>query len=186
MANVIFKQGTRAQYNALADKDAMTLYWLTDTQELYKGEVLYGKGTEATNLASGLMSAADKVKLDSIGAGVTGLSAVDASIALDSGENGAVTVGVKVSQEPGNALELKEDGMFVSHADTAGGNGIDVTDNTVSIKLDEVNANGLSVGADGLRLDAATAETAGAMSAADKAALEDVIASVTWGDLGGE
>ena len=48
MANVIFKQGTRAQYDAIATKDVNTLYWLTDTQELFKGEVLYGKGTEAT------------------------------------------------------------------------------------------------------------------------------------------
>lgn len=64
MANVIFKQGTRAQYNAISVKDANTLYWLTDTLELFKGEVLYGKGAEATALASGLMSAADKAKLD--------------------------------------------------------------------------------------------------------------------------
>ena len=69
MANVIFKQGTRAQYDAIATKDVNTLYWLTDTQELFKGEVLYGKGTEATTLASGLMSAADKAKLDSLGSG---------------------------------------------------------------------------------------------------------------------
>lgn len=33
MANVIFKQGTRAQYDAIATKDVNTLYWLTDTQE---------------------------------------------------------------------------------------------------------------------------------------------------------
>ena len=46
MANVIFKQGTRAQYDAIATKDVNTLYWLTDTQELFKGEVLYGKATK--------------------------------------------------------------------------------------------------------------------------------------------
>ena len=48
MANVIFKQGTRAQYDAIATKDSNTLYWLSDTQELFKGDVLYGKGAEAT------------------------------------------------------------------------------------------------------------------------------------------
>lgn len=90
MANVIFKQGTLAQYNALAVKDANTLYWLYDARRLYKGEVLYAVGAEATNLASGLMSAADKAKLDSIGEG-----------------------GVQVSAKEGNALTVQEDGLFV-------------------------------------------------------------------------
>lgn len=281
MANVIFKQGTRAQYNAISVKDANTLYWLTDTQELFKGEVLYGKGAEATALASGLMSAADKAKLDALSAGgAAGLTAVDASVVLTSGEDGT-TIGVQVSKEEGNALELKEDGLFVSPAATSGaveftiekqvtpeegfaatyklkrtaegadtyvgdainipkdavlsggtyeivetadtpyagaevgdpyvdlvvanaeeshiyiplkglvdtvkaGDGISVTDNTVSIKLDEANANGLAVGADGLSMAVATATSAGAMSAEDKANLDAVMSSIVWGDLGDE
>lgn len=279
MANVIFKQGTRAQYNAISVKDANTLYWLTDTLELFKGEVLYGKGAEATALASGLMSAADKAKLDALSAGgAAGLTAVDASVILASGEDGT-TIGVQVSKEKGNALELKEDGLFVSPAVTSGavefvierqvtpeegfaatyklkrtaegadtyvgdainipkdavlsggtyeivetadtpyagaevgdpyvdlvvanaeeshiyiplkglvdtvkaGDGISVTDNTVSIKLDEANANGLAVGADGLSMAVATATSAGAMSAEDKANLDAVMSSIVWGDLG--
>lgn len=281
MANVIFKQGTRAQYNAISVKDANTLYWLTDTQELFKGEVLYGKGAEATTLASGLMSAADKQKLDSLAAGgAAGLTAVDASVILASGEDGT-TIGVQLSKDEGNALELKADGLFVSPAATSGavefsieeqatatdgsvktyklkrtegenatyvgdaieipkdkvlkggtfeivdtadapytgaevgdpyvdlvledadnthiyipmkglvdtvaaGDGITVTNNTVSIKLDAANANGLAVGADGLSMAVATDTTAGAMSAADKAALDTVVACVAWGDLGDE
>lgn len=78
MANVIFKVGTKAQYNALETKDTNTLYWLTDVLELYKGEALYGTGAEATNLASGLMSAADKAKLDTITVDENGLVGVDA------------------------------------------------------------------------------------------------------------
>lgn len=279
MANVIFKQGTRAQYDAITVKDANTLYWLTDTQELLKGEVLYGKGAEATALASGLMSAADKAKLDALSTGGSvGLSAVDASVVLGSDESGTTTIGVQVSKESGNALELKSDGLFVSptgastdiefsieaqetpengysatyklkrtEGDTstyvgdainipkdavltggtyriveisdtpytgaevgdpyvdlvvantenshiyiplkglvdtvAAGDGISVTNNTVSIKLDAVNTNGLTVGTDGLSLAEATTTTAGAMSASDKAALNSVVASVTWGDL---
>lgn len=279
MANVIFKQGTRAQYNAISVKDANTLYWLTDTLELFKGEVLYGKGAEATALASGLMSAADKAKLDALSAGgAAGLTAVDASVILASGEDGT-TIGVQVSKGEGNALELKEDGLFVSPAVTSGavefvierqvtpeegfaatyklkrtaegadtyvgdainipkdavlsggtyeivetadtpyagaevgdpyvdlvvanaeeshiyiplkglvdtvkaGDGISVTDNTVSIKLDEANANGLAVGADGLSMAVATATSAGAMSAEDKANLDAVMSSIVWGDLG--
>lgn len=281
MANVIFKQGTRAQYDAIAVKDASTLYWLTDTQELFKGDVLYGKGAEATALASGLMSAADKAKLDALSAGgAAGLTAVDASVILASGEDGT-TIGVQVSKETGNALELKEDGLFVSPAAASGaveftiekqetpedgfsatyklkrtvdgadtyvgdtinipkdavlsggtyeivdtadvpyagaevgdpyvdlvvanaeeshiyiplkglvdtvkaGDGITVTNNTVSIKLDEANANGLAVGADGLSMAVATATSAGAMSAEDKTNLDAVMSSIVWGDLGDE
>jgi len=281
MANVIFKQGTRAQYDAIAVKDASTLYWLTDTQELFKGEILYAKGTEATTLASGLMSAADKAKLDNLAAGgAIGLTAVDASVILGSDENGT-TIGVQISKEEGNALELKEDGLFVSPAATSGavefaiekqdtpedgfsatyklkrtadgtdtyigdainipkdavlsggtyeivdtadtpyvgaevgdpyvdlvvanaeeshiyiplkglvdtvkaGDGIAVTNNTVSIKLDEANANGLAVSTDGLSMAVATTTSAGAMSAEDKANLDAVMSSIVWGDLGDE
>ena len=252
MANVIFKQGTRAQYDAIATKDVNTLYWLTDTQELFKGEVLYGKGTEATALASGLMS-----------------------------DDNGTTIGVQVSKSEGNVLELKEDGLFVSPAAASGavefaiekqstpeegfsatyklkrtaegtgtyvgdainipkdavlsggtyeivktadtpyagavvgdpyvdlvvanaeeshiyiplkglvdtvkaGDGISVANNTVSVKVDEANANGLAVGADGLSMAVATATSAGAMSAEDKANLDAVMSSIVWGDLGDE
>lgn len=277
MANVIFKQGTRAQYDAIVTKDSNTLYWLTDTQELFKGTVLYGKGAEATAMASGLMSAADKAKLDALSAGgAAGLTAVDASVVIASGESGT-TIGVQVSNAEGNAIELKDDGLFVSPAASAiefvieaqetaetgyaatyklkrtegatstyvgdpinipkdavlsggtyeivetadtpyvgaavgdpyvdltvanaeeshiyiplkglvdtvkAGSGISVENNTVSIKLDEANANGLAVGESGLSLAVATATTAGAMSAEDKSALDTVMASIVWGDLG--
>lgn len=86
MANVIFKMGTKSQYDALAVKDANTLYWLSDVQELRKGEVLYGKGAEATNLASGLMSAADKEKLDNL----TNAAVPEYSIEKMAGDDNAV------------------------------------------------------------------------------------------------
>lgn len=44
MANVIFKVGTKALYNELEQKDTNTLYWLTDTKEIYKGDTLFGIG----------------------------------------------------------------------------------------------------------------------------------------------
>lgn len=54
-----------------------------------------------------------------------------------------------------------------------GGKGITVgADNTVSVKVDAANANGLDVGSDGVGLHMATAERAGAMSAGDKAKLD--------------
>ena len=49
------------------------------------------------------------------------------------------------------------------------GNGIEIgADNKISVKVNAGNANGLSVGADGLQMAVATETTAGAMSAEDK------------------
>lgn len=285
MANVIFKQGTRAQYNAIANKDSNTLYWLTDTQELFKGEVLYGKGAEATALASGLMSAADKAKLDALSAGgAAGLTAVDASVILASDENGT-TIGVQVSNEDGNVLTVKDDGLFVSGAAASGnvefslekqetategysatyklkrddgenityvgdeinipkdmvlqggsmqfvteanqpyegaevddpyldlvlndtanthiyvpvkgivsplaaGKGIKIDGDAITIQLDSSKANGLVVGVGGLGLNEATPAVSGAMSAADKEALDNALddiavikGSIVWTEM---
>lgn len=56
-----------------------------------------------------------------------------------------------------------------------GGNGIEVSaQNLISAKIDTANANGLAVTAAGFKLDVATASTAGAMSAADKAKLDGI------------
>lgn len=278
MANVIFKQGTSLQFQQLSAKDSNTLYWLTDTQELYKGDVLYAKGTEATSIASGLMSAADKAKLDKLSEGaVAGLTAVDGTIVVNDGVDGK-ELKVGVSAEQDNAIEVKEDGLFVSKttapkyeiekkdegtdgyaavyrlkctdgesvtypgveinlpagllikdgsgelktvespnqpyegaevgdpyldielSDTSGthiyipvkglvnfteaGDGIEMNGSTMSVKLDDSNANGLAVGADGLSLAVATDSTPGAMSAEDKANLDSVMESIVWGTLG--
>lgn len=66
MANVIFKRGTKAQFNAIEAKDSNTLYWLQDVQELWMGDKLFGIGAEATAELAGLMSAEDKAKLDEL------------------------------------------------------------------------------------------------------------------------
>ena len=57
--NVLFKIGTRAQFDAIVTKSEATLYWLTDTQELYKGDVLFGTGALVSETAAGLLSAED-------------------------------------------------------------------------------------------------------------------------------
>ena len=108
MANVLFKFGTKAQYDALALRDPNTLYWLTDVQELRKGDFLYGKGIAATSAADGLLSKEDKAILDSL----AGVHAVDASVVIGSDANGK-TIGVQLSETAGNILELKNDGLFV-------------------------------------------------------------------------
>lgn len=113
-SNVIFKFGTWEKYNALSVKDPNTLYWLTDVQELWKGDVLYGKGVVATQLASGLMSAEDKQKLDALSTSgpVASLTPVDASVVITDGK-----IGAQISQVEGNALVLKNDGLYVSNED---------------------------------------------------------------------
>lgn len=73
---------------------------------------LYGKGMEATNLASGLMSAADKAKLDRLSEEAVGnLSAVDSTIVI-ADKNGETTLGVRLSKESGNILTVKDDGLY--------------------------------------------------------------------------
>ena len=92
MANVIFKVGTKALFDALEQKDTNTLYWLEDVQELYKGNLLFATGKAASQTAAGLMSAEDKVKLDNLSAGtVAGLTPVDATIVIADGEEGTKT-----------------------------------------------------------------------------------------------
>lgn len=61
-----------------------------------------------------------------------------------------------------------------------GGNGIEVSpQNLISAKIDTANANGLGVTAAGFKLDLATTDTAGAMSAADKSKLNGVAEGAT-------
>lgn len=112
--NVIFKTGTKAQYDAITTKNKNTLYWLYDVLEIRKGDDLYAKGSLATSVASGLMSAEDKAKLDSLsGDMVMKLTPVDASVIVDN-ENGSTSIGVQISKKENNMLKLVEDGLFTS------------------------------------------------------------------------
>ena len=59
-----------------------------------------------------------------------------------------------------------------------GGNGINIgSDNIVRAVVDASNAHGLSVGTDGIALALATQSADGAMSATDKAALDNLVAT---------
>lgn len=113
--NVLFKVGTYEEYHALEQKNPNALYWITDTNEIYKGDKLYGSGRYATESSGGLMSAEDKEKLNSLSEGsVAGLVPVDASIVIEQGEDSTKTIGVQISKEPGNIISVKNDGLFVS------------------------------------------------------------------------
>lgn len=140
MANVLFKIGTRAQFDAIVTKSETTLYWLSDTQELYKGDVLFGTGALATQSAKGLLSAEDKAKLDALvaGGGLSNLTPVDSTIIVTDVEGGGKSIGVAISTEAGNVLVKKGDGLYV---DASGS--IDVPE--YAIEKQEVAEEGYAV-----------------------------------------
>ena len=109
--NVLFKVGTRAQFDAIVTKNQNTLYWLSDTQELYKGDILFGTGAFASETASGLLSSEDYKKLQELihaGAAIN-LEPVDGSIVIEDKK-----IGVGLSAVEGNILIIKEDGLFAT------------------------------------------------------------------------
>lgn len=140
MANVLFKVGTRAQFDAIVTKSETTLYWLSDTQELYKGDVRFGAGALATQAAAGLLSAEDKAKLDALvaGGGLSNLTPVDSTIVVADVEGGGKSIGVAISAEAGNVLVKKGDGLYV---DASGA--IDVPE--YAIEKQEVAEDGYAV-----------------------------------------
>lgn len=115
--NVLFKIGTRAQFDAIVTKSETTLYWLSDTQELYKGEILFGKGALASDTAAGLLSAEDYKKLQEliVTGGTVDLTPVDSSIVIEDKK-----IGVAISNQAGNALVAVEGGLFVPTVDLSG------------------------------------------------------------------
>ena len=116
--NVKFYFGTQAKYDALTEKNSLALYFIEDTQRLYKGSVLLATGKEASDMASGLMSAEDKIKLDELvsGGGLSGLTPVDGTIVIADKTDGGKSIGVSVSAQEGNALVAVSDGLFVPTA----------------------------------------------------------------------
>lgn len=106
----------QATYNALETKDSLALYWIQDTQRLYKGDKLYGVGLAATSEFAGLMSPEDKKALDALIAadnGLSSLTAVDGTMKIVDTEDGGKAIGVAISTEAGNVLTVKNDGLYV-------------------------------------------------------------------------
>ena len=112
MANVKFLSvKLKSTFDNLETKDSLALYWIEQTQELYKGNILFGTGAFASETAAGLLSAEDYKKLQELinaGAAIN-LTPVDGSIVIEDKK-----IGVKLSAVEGNMLTLKEDGLFVS------------------------------------------------------------------------
>lgn len=49
---VVFYEGTQSQYNELASKNDNGIYFLSDTQSIYKGDTLYGGGSGDVDIAT--------------------------------------------------------------------------------------------------------------------------------------
>lgn len=115
LSNVKFYFGTQAKYDALSEKNSLALYFIEDTQRLYKGSVLIATGATATSMAAGLMSVEDKKKLDELvtGGGLSNLTPVDGTIVISDAADGGKSIGVAISAKEGNALVVENNGLFV-------------------------------------------------------------------------
>lgn len=77
MANVKFYTVALEQtFKDLAEKNTNALYWIEETQELYKGDKLFGSGKEASKKAAGLLSANDYAELQKL---INGIALQNAS-----------------------------------------------------------------------------------------------------------
>jgi hypothetical protein len=112
--NVKFYFGTQEKYDALLTKNELALYFLEDTQRLYKGDKLFATGASATGMVAGLMSKEDKIALDKLieEQEKSNLSPIDGSIVVTDTENGTL-IGLAISKQAGNSLTIVEDGVFV-------------------------------------------------------------------------
>lgn len=142
----------------------------------------------ATTSAAGTMSAEDKAKLDA--ADVTAYTAGNGinitshaiSAVVDSTNANGLSVGANglalaaATTSTAGAMSATDKSKLDNADVTAytAGNGINITSHAVSAVVDTTNANGLSVGASGLALAAASTSAAGAMSAADKTKLDNI------------
>ena len=110
--NVRFYFGSQNKYDLLPEKNPLALYFIEDTQRLYKGEILLATGTDATSMASGLMSSEDKMKLETLIAN-RNLTAVDSSIVIENVDGGK-SIGVQASKTEGNLITVSDDGLFAN------------------------------------------------------------------------
>lgn len=130
-----FFTSDKSKFDNLVTKDPFALYFIEEangTTWLFKGENLIAMGSTATSMANGLMSSTDKQNLDDLVTNaVKNLTPVDGSIVVTDGNK----IGVKLSEEAGNILSLKSDGLYV---DASGS--IDVPEYSIEKQADSGNA----------------------------------------------
>lgn len=109
----------KKKYDALIQKDPLALYFIEDAETgyraLYKGNNLIAVGSNASSMASGLMSATDKQALDKLieNQGTTQFVPVDGTITIADGEDGKKNIAVAISTKDGNTLTKVDGGLFV-------------------------------------------------------------------------
>lgn len=191
---MIVAVNTDGEYNGvyyLADRKAIT----ADNYTLYQADLAAGKDVEQyfsmwiklgtlDNIAA-VESELNKVK-EKIGEvpedktivemiaevkPTIDLKPVDGTIVIANTENGGKAIGVSIAPVAGNALVAVEGGLFVPTV--SGGNGIEVVDNKVNVKLAE-STHGLVAVNGALTLNLATKNSDGAMSKEDKKKLDAI------------
>lgn len=103
--------GLKSSFLALENKNPLTLYWIEETQELYKGSTLFGAGALVSELAAGLLSAEDYAELKKlIAAGpASTLAPVDGTLVISDGK-----IGVNISKATNNLIAVNPDGLFAT------------------------------------------------------------------------
>ena len=115
--NVKFYFGVQSKYDALIERDSLALYFIEDTQRLYKGDILLATGANATGMAAGLMSSEDKIKLEALVESQGKLLPVDGTISLSKDASGNQLIGVAIANVEGNVLTKVDGGLFVPVAE---------------------------------------------------------------------
>lgn len=109
----------KKKYDALVQKDSLALYFIEDAETgyraLYKGDNLIAVGSNASSMAAGLMSSADKQALDKLVASQSGaeFTPIDGTISITDGEDGKKNIAVAISSKDGNILTAVDGGLFV-------------------------------------------------------------------------
>ena len=109
----------KRKYDVLLQKDPLALYFIEDAETgyraLYKGDNLIAVGSNASSMAAGLMSSADKQALDKLVASQSGaeFTPIDGTISITDGEDGKKNIAVAISSKDGNILTAVDGGLFV-------------------------------------------------------------------------
>lgn len=103
--------------------------------------------------------------------GLSKLTPIDGTISIVDTDDGSKSIGVAISQNIDNALVAVEGGLFVpTYKD---GNGVEIVDNKISIKLADAN-HGLVAVNGALAINLATRKSDGAMSKEDKLIIDSI------------
>nr|DAF80851.1 MAG TPA: hypothetical protein [Bacteriophage sp.] len=150
-----FFTSDKKRYDALVQKDPLSLYFIEDAETgykaLYKGANLIAVGSDATSTISGLMSADDKKKLDELLA-MPKVVGDDKSISVN---DGIVKITGIDEATAGSVLTKAEDGSVewktvdVSSVKSVNGKTGDVVLTASDIITNSTDANKISVAADG-------------------------------------